>query len=156
MNSENKQLLTAGIRAIKTEAATGSLVPLMQDGVVFQQMFEYTVYHFTAEVGFYAEVLGFTPIALTEDYALFTHPDHGYCMSFRLDESAPDQSNTGLKLLFMTSDIPAADAHLEQSHLVPDRTTYKGSPVQDVITFSTPNGVRVEIWEDPSSPGEIE
>lgn len=150
MSSSIDQLRNAGLQAIETEAATGRLIPLEQNGVVFQQMFEYTVRDFPKEVGFYAEVLGFTPIALTNDYALFTHPQHSYCMSFRLDESAADQSTTGLKLLFMTVNIPTADAHLEQSGLVPDRTIFKGSPVQDVISFSTPSGVAVEIWEDPS------
>lgn len=150
MSPTADQLRIAGLKAIDTEAATGELIPLEQNGVVFQQMFEYTVRDFPEEVGFYAEVLGLTPVALTNDYALFTHPEHRYCMSFRLDESAPDQSTTGLKLLFMTGNIPTANAHLEQTGLVPDRTISKGSPVQDVISFSTPNGVAVEIWEDPS------
>lgn len=150
MSSVINQLRAAGVQAIASEQATGAQIPLEQDGVVFQQMFEYPVRSFPEEVGFYAEVLGFTPIALTNDYALFTHPRHHYCLSFRLDASAPDPSTIGLKLLFMTRNIPAADAHLEQTGLIPSRTIFKGSPVQDVISFETPSGVAVEIWEDPT------
>lgn len=149
------RLREAGRRAIRNEAATGELIPMAQDGVVFQQMFEYPVRDFTAEVGFYAEVLGLTPIALTTDYALFTHPQYRYCLSFRADSDAPSQATTGLKLLFMTADIDAADTHLGESGFLPDREIRSGSPVQRVIHFATPNGVAVEIWEDPD-PGAQE
>lgn len=148
-----QRLREAGRRAIRNEAATGELIPLAQDRVVFQQMFEYPVHYFITEVGFYAEVLGLTPIALTTDYALFTHPQHRYCLSFRAAGDAFDQSTTGLKLLFMTADIDRADAHLGESGLVPDREIRPGSTVQRVIHFATPNGVAVEIWEDPSPNG---
>lgn len=113
-------------------------------------MFEYPAHDFTAEVGFYAEVLGLTPIALTTDYALFTHPQHRYCLSFRADGDAPDLATMRLKLLFMTADIDRADAHLGASGFLPHREIRPGSAVQRVIHFATPNGVAVEIWEDPS------
>lgn len=146
-------LRQTGARLIDADGQHDSaLIPLQQDGVVFQQMFEYAVADFEAEVGFYASVFGFPTIALTSDYALFKHPEAGYCMSFRKDESLLAATTIGLKLLFMTADIPAAEAHLEEIGLVPDRETRKGSPVQDVIHFSTPAGLAVEIWEDPA-PG---
>lgn len=144
------------LRAIGKEAIINdgthnfSLIPLRQNGVVFQQMFEYPVADFEAEVGFYAGALGFSTIALTDDYTLFKHPEHGYCISFRKDVDLPAPSTIGLKILFMTKDIPQADTHLDQTCLVPNREIRNGSPVQQVISFSTPAGVAVEIWEDPS------
>ena len=141
----------AGITTINRQGNHDhTLIPLQQEDVVFQQMFEYPVADFEAEVGFYTAVFGFQSIALDDEYALFTHPQHAYCISFRKVEDAPPLHGMGLKLLLMTRDITGADAHLEQTGLVTDREIRKGSPVQDVIYFSTPAGVQVEIWEDPS------
>ena len=126
------------------------LIPLEQENVVFRQMFEYQVEDFEAELGFYVSVLGLANIALTDEYALFKHPEHEYCISFRKNTSNVTAANTGLKLLFMTTNIPTAVAHLELSGLVPECEIRKGSPVQDVIHFATPAGVAVEIWEDPT------
>lgn len=146
-----EQLRQAGAESIALDGKHNQeIIPLDQEDVVFQQMFEYPVEDFEAEVGFYVRVFGFPTIALTNEYALFKHPDKGYCMSFRKAEGAPAGSLQGLKLLFMTTDIPATEAHLEQTTLVPDRDIRKGSPVQDVIHFATPAGLAVEIWEDPT------
>lgn len=146
-------LRSAGTRAIANDGTHDhNLIPLEQKDVVFKQMFEYPVQDFEAEVGFYATVFGLETIALTDDYALFKHPEHGYCISFRKADDAPALSKTGLKLLFMTADISAADAHLGQTGLLPAREIRQGSPVQEVIYFATPAGVAIEIWEDPS-PG---
>lgn len=141
----------AGINTINREGEHDhDLIPLLQDSVVFQQMFEYPVTDFEAEVGFFVTVLGLSAIALTTEYALFKHPENGYCISFRKDVDSPAPSTIGLKLLFMTTDIPAAHAHLDGTELVPDHEIRKGSPVQDVIYFSTPAGVAVEIWHMPT------
>lgn len=144
-------LRATGARAIASDGRHDHKhIPFEQEHVVFRQMFEYTVAHFEVEVGFYVSVFGFPAIALTDDYALFKHPDHGYCISFRKVNDSSDPSHIGLKLLFMTTDIPAADAHLEETGLAADREIRKGSPVQDVIYFSTPAGVAVEIWQMPT------
>lgn len=127
-----------------------AMIPLVQDGVVFRQMFEYPVADFEAEVGFFISVFGLQMIALDSGYALFQHPDAGYCFSFRKDASMPLPDSIGLKLLFMTTDISLADAHMEQTRLVPDRQIRPGSPVQQVIHFSSPNGVAIEIWQMPT------
>lgn len=142
-----EKLREAGRTTIETEKPTGKLIPLEQGDVVFRQMFEYPVVDFEAEVGFYSEIFGFPNIAMTEDYALFTHPEGGFCLSFRkVDESKID----GLKLLFMTTDIPASDAHLASTGLVEDRAIRKGSEVQQVIHFTSPAGLAIEIWEEPT------
>lgn len=142
-------LRDAGARTITSEHATGSLIPLDQDGVVFRHMFEYGVADFEAEVGFYSQAFGFSPVAITHDYALFTHPDGSFCVSFRKDT---ENRTVGLKLLFMTADIDAAEAHLAGTGLVEDREIRNGSPVQRVIYFAAPSGLAIEIWEDPA-PG---
>ena len=144
-----ESLRTAGAEAIANDGHhEQTLIPLEQEDVVFRQMFEYPVADFEAEVGFYVRVFGLANIALTDDYALFKHPEYEYCVSFRKVDGST-LKDTGLKLLFMTTDIPAADAHLEQTGLVPEREIRKGSPVQDVIHCKTPGGVAVEIWQMP-------
>lgn len=143
-------LRTSGAEAITSDGAhENALIPLEQKNVVFRQMFEYPVADFEAEVGFYIRVFGFKNIALTDEYALFRHPKHEYCISFRKVDSSLALGELGLKLLFMTTDIPAADAHLEDTGLVPKREILQGSPVQDVIHFSTPAGLSIEIWQMP-------
>lgn len=133
--------------AIDDGGISGDLIPLRQDNVVFRQMFEYSVADFEAEVGFYASVFGFPFIAMTEDYALFNHPDGSFCLSFI---KADETHTNGLKLLFMTTDIPGADEHLGSTGLVDDREIRMGSDVQRVIHFSAPSGLAIEIWEMPT------
>lgn len=151
-NQHLQHFRDAGAKAISKDGKHGhTQIQLQQKDVVFQQMFEYPVSDFEAEVGFYISVFGLPAIAMTDDYALFKHQENGYCISFRKDDSMPQPSTIGLKLLFMTTDIPGADVHLDQTGLVPDRDIRKGSPVQDVIHFSTPSGVAVEIWQMPTN-----
>ncbi len=141
----------SGIETIATEEVTGRLIPLSQDGVVFRQMFEYAVSDFEVEVGFYSAVFGFPFIALTNDYALFTTPGNDFHVSFRLADDGGHTSMTGLKLLFMTSKLNAAEAHLRGTGLVDDLQVKAGSSVQQVLHLSTPAGLPIEIWEFPEA-----
>lgn len=142
-----EQLRESGRQVIESEHPGGPLIPLEFDTVVFRQMFEYPVTDFEAEVGFYAEVFGFPLIAMTDDYALLTYPNDAFCLSFR---KACESQIAGLKLLFMTTDVDGADAHLAKTGLVEDRAIRMGSDVQRVIHFSAPSGLAIEIWEMPT------
>lgn len=142
-----EKLRASGRTMIETGQQSGTLIPLEQSDVVFHQMFEYPVTDFEAEVGFYCKVFGFPMIAMTEDYALFTYPSGAFCLSFR---KASESRIEGLKMLFMTTDIPAADAHLAATGFVEDRAIRKGSDVQQVIHFTAPSGLAIEIWEMPT------
>lgn len=139
----------SGSQTIATERATGSLIPLKQDGVVFRQMFEYPVADFEVEVGFYSAVFGFRFIALTSDYALFTTPANDFHVSFRLADKGGPTAMRGLKLLFMTANVEAAETHLRGTGLVSDLHVGMGSPVQRVLHLSTPAGLPIEVWEFP-------
>lgn len=141
-----EELRSSGRRIIENGTGGGPAIPLRQDGVVFRQMFEYSVNDFEAEVGFYATVFGFPIIAMTGDYALFSGPNDAFCLSFR---KADSNHVEGLKLLFMTTDIEAADFHLENTGILEDRDIRMGSDVQRVIHFGAPSGLAIEIWEMP-------
>ena len=141
----------SGVETIATERVTGQLIPLAQDGVVFRQMFEFAVADFEVEVGFYSAVFGFPFIALTNDYALFTTPGNDFHVSFRLATDGDATVMRGLKLLFMTADLNAAESHLRGTGLVDDLHVKAGSPVQQVLHLSTPVGLPIEIWEFPES-----
>lgn len=142
-----EKLRKIGRQVIDSEYTVNTLIPLEFESAVFRQMFEYPVSDFEAEVGFYAEVFGFPLIAMTDDYALLTYPNDAFCLSFRkVDESHV----TGLKLLFMTTDIDGVDTHLANTGLVDDRAIRMGSDVQRVIHFSAPSGLAIEIWEMPA------
>ncbi len=146
------QFREAGAAAIRFDGRhPHAPLRLEQDGVVFRQMFEYPVTDFTAEVGFFTLVFGLQTIALTDHYALFTHPDGAYCLSFRRDEALPSPSVIGLKLLFMTTDIDGTSAQLQRSGVVPDLEIRAGTTVQRVIHVATPAGVAIEIWECPTT-----
>lgn len=154
--SQQGHFRRVGQEAITNESAeAGNMLPLVQDGVVFRHMLEYPVTDFAAEVGFFASIFGLPSIALTHDYALFTHPEYGYCFSFRKDAHQPLPGSIGLKMLFMTDDIDSADEHLNRTGLVPDKEIRMGSTVQRVIHFATPSGLAIEIWEDPSTDNHI-
>ena len=140
-----------GASTIATGEPTGAPIPLDQAGVVFRQMFEYAVVDFEAEVGFFSEDFGFDAIAMTPDYVLFTPPTGDFHFSIRLaDDQHRVSSFDGFKLLYMTADFDAAEAHVRESGLVRDAEVRKGSPVQRVLHLSTPAGLPIELWEDPT------
>lgn len=56
-------------------------------------------------------------------------------------------NSTRLQLLLATHDLPGADTPLKRTGLVADLEVHKGSPVRDVIHFSTPAWVAVENWQ---------
>ncbi len=50
----------------------------------------------------------------------------------------------------MTAEIEATRQHLASSNLVPDLTETKGSPVQRVLHLTSPSGLPIDVWEDPT------
>lgn len=147
MANRLESLRTSGGSIIECGGPVGSPLPLEQQGVVFRQMFEYSVADFETEVGFYSTVFGFSIIAMTEDYALFSDVNDGFCLSFRKSGATFVE---GLKLLFMTRDIDAAEAHLGQTGYLDNRYIKMGSDIQRVIHYNAPSGLAIEIWEMPS------
>lgn len=152
--SPNQTFQERGRQTIATAQPTGSLIPLDLDGVVFRQMFEYAVDEYETEVGFYSEVFGFSVIAMTSDYALYTTPANEFHFSIRAaDEHHAASKFDGLKLLFMTADFATAEAHIRGSGLIKDAEVREGSPSQRVLYMTSPAGLSIEIWEDPSPEG---
>ncbi len=140
-----------GAETIATGEPTGKLIPLDQDGIVFKQMFEYAVVDFESEVGFFSEIFGFDAIAMTSDYALFTPPTGDFHFSIRLaDEHHRASAFDGFKLLFMTAGFASAEAHVRESGLVSDAEVREGSSSQRVLHFTSPAGLPIELWEDPT------
>ncbi len=152
--SANLTFKDRGQKTISTEQATGALIPLDLDGVVFRQMFEYAVIDYEIEVGFFSEIFGFSVIAMTQDYALFTTPAGDFHFSLRAAGKHDTASRfDGLKLLFMTADFASAEAHIHASGLIEDAEVRNGSPSQRVLYFTSPAGLPIEIWEDPTAKG---
>lgn len=148
--SANPTFKERGSQTISTDQPTGRLIPLDLDGVVFRQMFEYAVVEFETEVGFFSEVFGFSVVAITSGYALFTTPVNDFHVSFTAaDEQHAASTFDGFKLLFMSADFASAEAHIRSSGLV-DAEVRNGSPSQRVLYMTSPAGLPIEIWEDPS------
>ncbi len=126
-------------------------IPLETEGVVFRQTFEYTVVDFEAEAGFFLDVFGLQTVALSHDYALFTTNGNDFHISFwRASAERQATVMSGLRLLLMTANIDSARTHLTDGRRVPDLHESMGSPVQRVLHLTSPCGLPIDIWEDPS------
>jgi predicted enzyme related to lactoylglutathione lyase len=116
---------------------------------VFRCAWEYPVSDFHAEVGFYVDVLGFSTIALDEEYALFTTPGEALTFACRRHEHVSGDY-TGHILCFMTKDIESFAESLEARVGANAITRLAGSPVQTVLRIASPAGVQIDIWEFPA------
>lgn len=145
---------TEKLRAIGKDAiARGSLestpLPWTFEGTVFRCAWEYPVRDFEAEVGFYLDILGFSTIALDDEYALFTTPERDLTFACRRHETHEGAGYPGHTLCFMTRDIETLAASLE-ARVGPEAVTrLAGSPVQTVLRIASPAGLQIDIWEFP-------
>lgn len=138
----------AGAHAIAEPEADRTPLPWNFRDTVFRCAWEYSVADFETEVGFWIEAMGFSTIALDDEYALFTTPDRDFTFACRRGRSQPDLS--GHILCFMTRDIGPFGTALERRLPDVSLTRRAGSPVQTVLGLRTPAGLQVDIWEDPS------
>jgi hypothetical protein len=144
-----ERFTTIGKDAIAREEESTSPLPWNFTDTVFRCAWEYPVADFEAEVGFYLDVLGFTTIALDNEYALFTSPAADLTFACRRHDQAR-HDYTGHILCFMTKDIESLAGALAAR--IPENafTRLAGSPVQTVIRITSPAGLQIDIWEDPT------
>lgn len=125
-------------------------LPWSFDRTVFRCAWEYSVTDFETEVGFWIEGMGFTTLALDDEYALFTTPDQE--LTFACRRRDPGANLAGHVLCFMTNDIDEFGQALRARLPVGFVTRRDGSPVQTVLGLKTPAGLQVDIWEHPDNP----
>lgn len=140
-------------RDLGTEARQGEIPasdPLPWDfhDTVFRCAWEYTVADFEAEVGFHLAVLGLEAIAVDDTYALFSTSGGEIQFACRRADG-PAASLDGHRLTLMTRNIERFATALS-ARLPPEGLGRSaGSPVQTVITATTPAGLTIDVWEDP-------
>jgi catechol 2,3-dioxygenase-like lactoylglutathione lyase family enzyme len=144
-----EQWTAIGRQAIAEEEMVAEPLPWNFDGTVFRCAWEYPVRDFEAEVGFYIDVLGFTTIALDDEYALFTTADEDFTFACRRHpEASPDYS--GHILCLMTKGIELISEAFEARMGDGNVARVAGSPVQAVLRVASPAGLQIDIWEMPS------
>lgn len=148
MQPMNDTWRAAGAQAIADPEGERKPLPWSFDNTVFRCAWEYPVTDFETEIGFWIEGMGFSTIALDDEYALFTSLEHDFTFACR--RRTPGADLTGHVLCFMTKDIETLAQQLEDR--LPDGFVSRraGSPVQTVLGLRTPAGLQVDIWEDPS------
>jgi hypothetical protein len=118
-------------------------------GDCWKQCIEYKVADFAAEVGFYIDILGMPPNALSEDYAMVMSPDGAFYLSFSLGKEAESPTPPeAISIQFMLKDILKAAEELESRGIVFDEKPQpygEGSPLYRCI-FRTPNSIPVHLW----------
>lgn len=138
-----------GSKAIRGGGAETSPLPWDFADIVFRCAWEYPVVDFEAEVGFYLRTLGFSTLALDQEYALFSTPDRDLTFACRRREDATSDY-TGHILCFMTKDIEAFASTLQARASKDAVTRLAGSPVQTVLRLESPAGLQIDIWEFPT------
>lgn len=143
------QLRAIGKHAIAQGGREPNPLPWNFVDTVFRCAWEYPVTDFDAEVGFYLDVLGFSTIALDEEYALFTTPDEHLTFACRRHEQG-SHDYSGHILCFMTKDIESFAESLEARVGANTIARLVGSPVQTVLRIASPAGLQIDIWEFPT------
>jgi hypothetical protein len=118
-------------------------------GDCWRQCMEYRVNDFAAEVGFFADLLGFPVNACSSDYFMFTSPDGAFF--FAIAAASDDVTATpagAIRIQFMIDGIIDTAHELEQRGINFEKFPEPcelNSPLH-TGTFRTPNGVAVDLW----------
>lgn len=114
-----------------------------------RQWMEYKVVDYSAEVGFFIDIMGLPIFAFDTHYAMFTSPDNafyfGVCMVGEGDVPTPPDA---IRLQFVEQNIFAATIELERRGIVfevPPAPWEKGLSLHRG-SFRTPNGIWVDLW----------
>ncbi len=127
-------------------------------GPCWQQIVEYVVDDIDAEIGFYIEVLGLTPMIMQQDHAMFCFPPgDGMCVMVRSSTAdMPATQSFALELMVQKLDdfVQAVQDRGATFEKQPE-PEMPGSPLSQGL-LRTPNGVPYRIWcfAPESQPGE--
>jgi catechol 2,3-dioxygenase-like lactoylglutathione lyase family enzyme len=131
-------------------------------GQSWKQCVEYRVDDFTAEVGFFVDVLGFPIYALDSGYAMFTSPQNDFFFAvvptYNDEHSNPPDA---FRLQFMVRDVKSIFQELLHRGIafeLEPQPLCPGSSIS-IASFRTPNDICVELWcetmENSASPSAI-
>ena len=117
-------------------------------GQYWKHCIEYKVEDFTAEVGFFIDLLGLPVNAFNENYAMFTSPDHEFYFAVVPAGKAKPTPADALRIQFMVADIFATTEKLKQRGIqfVQEPQPVSEGSSQWLASFQTPNGICMEIW----------
>jgi len=117
-------------------------------GTCWNHCVEYKVEDFAAEVGFFIDILGFTPNAVSHEYAMFTSPSKEFFFSIVPVEQGKGTPADAIRLQFMIADIGKVAENLEKRGIEFEEKPIpqgEGSPMYKG-TFRTPHGIPVDLW----------
>ena len=130
-------------------------------GPYWKHCIEYKVADFTAEVGFFIDVLGLPVNAFNENYAMFTSPEHEFYFAVVAAEKSKPTPADALRIQFMVRDIFTTTERLQQRGIqfIQEPQPVSEGSNQWVAAFQTPNGICLEVWglvEEQVSPTKKE
>jgi catechol 2,3-dioxygenase-like lactoylglutathione lyase family enzyme len=117
-------------------------------GEYWKHCIEYKVKDFTAEVGFFIDLLGLPVNAFNENYAMFTSPDREFFLAVVPAGNGKATPPDALRVQFMVADIFKTTAELQKRgiHFAQEPQPVSSGSNQWVVSFQTPNGICMEIW----------
>jgi len=114
-----------------------------------KQWMEYKVMDFSAEVGFFVDIMGLAIYACDTHYAMFTSPDNAFYFGVcKVGEGESPTPPEAIRLQFVEQNIFAAAIELERRGIVfevPLGPWEKGLSLNRG-SFRTPNGIWVDLW----------
>ncbi|MFC2150809.1 VOC family protein [Calditrichota bacterium] len=118
-------------------------------GDCWKHQFEYVVEDVAAEVGFYVDILGLTPMSIGEEYNMFTSPNEDFHFAFV--PASPDKSVTpprAIRIEFMVDDIVKTSRKFEDDGIVFEKhiRPYSEGSLLYHGEILTPAGITIELW----------
>jgi hypothetical protein len=110
---------------------------------------EYRVDDFAAEVGFFADILGFPVNAFSSDSFMFTSPDGAFFFSVvASSDDVPATPAGTIRLQFMIDGIIDTAHELEHRGISFENfpEPYEPNSPLHTGTFRTPGGVAIDLW----------
>lgn len=118
-------------------------------GNYWKQCIEYRVDDFSAEAGFFIDVLGFPVIAFDANYAMFTSPTGEFTFAVvQTPEGGTSTPPDAIRVQFMVEDIFKTTEELARRGIAFTQTPEplsEGS-MMHTATFLSPHGICIDVW----------
>ncbi len=125
-------------------------------GDCWKATIEYRVEDFSAEIGFWIDIVALECNVLSSDFAMVLSPDHHFCISIKRAEDGDITPANAISIQFMLKDVCRVAAELEERGVHFEKEVAPETPGGSLYhgVLRTPSGIAVELYgvEDQHSP----
>ena len=117
-------------------------------GPCWKGCIEYSVVDYSAEIGFWLDLVGLDSNVLSADFTMLMSPDQAFYFAVVPAADAGPTPAGAIRIQFMLADIASSVQHLADRGVAFERTAEPDAPGSSLLhaVLRTPAGIAVDLW----------